>query len=96
MTTGLGLIEKFTGTETITNPINGKSVVLRQQSLRVTTELSGADPGSLTFTGLNYQIRTSSGNLVSSGRAVVSSTGEDLTATPHLTHAFPVLCGLLS
>ena len=88
----VGLIQKFTGTETITNPINGKSVVLKQ-SPRVTTELSD---GSYTFTGLNYQIRTSSGHLVSSGRAVVSSTGEDLTATPHLTHAFPVLCGLLS
>jgi hypothetical protein len=88
----VGLIEKFTGTETITNPINGKSVVLKQ-SPRVTTDLSD---GSYTFTGLNYQIRTSSGHLVSSGRAVTSSTGEDLTVTPHLTHAFPVLCGLLS
>jgi hypothetical protein len=87
-----GLIQKFVGIATYTNPDSGKSVVLRQ-SLRVTTELSD---GSHTFTGLNYQIRTSTGQLVSSGRAVVSADGVDLTVTPHLTHAFPVLCRLLS
>jgi hypothetical protein len=80
-------VEKFVGTTTYTNLESGTFVVVKTSGrFTRTTE-------DLVFTGLNYIIRTSSGQLVSSGRGVLSV--EDETATPHLTHLSEVLCGLL-
>jgi hypothetical protein len=81
-------VEQFVGTTTYTNLESGTSVVV-QTSGRFTTSLD-----DVVFTGLNYIIRTSTGQLVSSGRGVLSV--EDETETPHLTHLSQVLCGLLS
>jgi hypothetical protein len=81
-------VEQFVGTTTYTNLESGTFVVV--EASRRLTESSGEN----VFTGLNYIIRTSSGQLVSSGRGVLSV--EDETETPHLTHLNSVLCGLLS
>jgi hypothetical protein len=82
-----GSVEKFVGESTYTNLASGTFVVV-ETSGRFTRTTD-----DLVFTGLNYQIRTSSGQLVSSGRGVLSAVDE--TETPHLTHLSEVLCGLL-
>jgi hypothetical protein len=81
-------VETFVGTSTFTNLNTGTFVVVESSNR---TKFSTA---SMVFVGLNYRILTSSGLLVSSGRGVLTVEGED--ATPHLTHLFSVLCGLLS
>jgi hypothetical protein len=79
--------ERFVGSTTYTNLDSGTSVLV-ETSARIRISDAG-----LAFTGLNYRIRTSSGQLVSAGRGVLTVEGE--TATPHLTHLSEVICGLL-
>jgi hypothetical protein len=81
-------VEKFVGSTTYTNLESGTFVVI-ESSWRVTSSLD-----DVVFTGLDFILRTSTGQLVSSGRGV--SSVEDETETPHLTHFEEVLCGLLS
>jgi hypothetical protein len=81
------VVEKFVGTSTFTNLNTGTFVVVESSNrFKFSTE-------SVVFVGVNYRILTSSGQLVSSGRGVLTVEGED--ATPHLTHLSSVLCGLL-
>jgi hypothetical protein len=83
-------VQRFVGTVTYTNLANGTSVELRVAG-RFRVKLTS---GETVFTGLNFEIRTASGQLVSSGRGVQDFTGEQ--ATPHLTHESEVLCPLLA
>jgi hypothetical protein len=82
--------EKFVGTTTYTNVDTGTSVVV---GAAPRVKIFGFEEKAV-FTGLNYRIRTSDGQLVSSGRGVLTPAGE--TATPHLTHLTEVICGLLA
>lgn len=84
----------FSGKTTYTNLDNGTFVIVRTAAR---TKLVLGDANfTLSFMGLDFQIRTSHGTLVSAGRGTEDFNTSTETATPHIGHFSEVICPLLA